>query len=80
MNFTLFRNVPIIDYSVRRRFQSVFYKIHRLSEDRWDPVETSTNTEQLVSNQPRSVSLHFRVTAVNNAGEGPPSATVTVVL
>ncbi len=58
-----------------------FYKIHRLSdEDRWDEVGTSTNTEQLMSNQPRGVSLNFRVTAVNNAGEGPPSATVTVVL
>ncbi len=57
-----------------------FYKIHRLAGDQWDAVETSTNTEQLVSNQPRGVDLHFRVTAVNNAGEGPPSATVTVVL
>jgi hypothetical protein len=58
-----------------------FYKIHRLAdEDRWDEVGTSTNTEQLMSNQPRGVSLNFRVTAVNNAGEGPPSATITVVL
>jgi hypothetical protein len=58
-----------------------FYKIHRESDgDQWDEIGTSTNTEQLVSNQPRGVSLNFRVTAVNNAGEGPPSATITVVL
>jgi len=58
-----------------------FYKIHRESDgDLWDEIGTSTNTEQLVSNQPRGVSLNFRVTAVNNAGEGPPSATITVVL
>jgi len=58
-----------------------FYKIHRESgNDQWDEVGTSTDTEKLVSNQPRGVSLNFRVTAVNNAGEGPPSATITVVL
>ena len=58
-----------------------FYKIHRQSDEgRWDEVGTSTNTEQLMSNQPRGVSLNFRVVAVNKAGEGPPSATVTVVL
>jgi len=58
-----------------------FYKIHRESgDDQWDEVGTSTDTEKLVSNQPRGVNLNFRVTAANKAGEGPPSATVTVVL
>ena len=58
-----------------------FYKIHRESgDDQWDEVGTSTDTEQLIGNQQRGVSLNFRVTAVNKAGEGPPSATVTVVL
>ena len=61
--------------------EPAFYKIHRESgDDRWDEVGTSTDTEKLVSNQQRGVSLNFRVTAVNKAGEGPPSATVTVVL
>jgi len=58
-----------------------FYKIHRESgEDQWDEVGTSTDTEKLMSNQPRGVNLNFRVTAANKAGEGPPSATVTVEL
>ena len=58
-----------------------FYKIHRQSSaGEWDDVGTSTNTDQLMSNQPRGVSLNFRVSAVNKAGEGPPSATITVVL
>jgi len=58
-----------------------FYKIHRESDGgRWDEIGTSTNTEQLMSNQPRGENLNFRVTAVNKAGEGPPSATITVVL
>ena len=58
-----------------------FYKIHRRSdEDQWDEVGTSTTTEQLMRKQPRGVDLNFRVTAVNKAGEGPPSATITAVL
>jgi hypothetical protein len=58
-----------------------FYKIHRRSdEDQWDEVGTSTTTEQLMRKQPRGVDLNFRVTPVNKAGEGPPSATITAVL
>jgi len=34
----------------------------------------------LFSNQLRGVEIHFRVFAANQAGEGTPSATVTVVL
>jgi hypothetical protein len=74
------RNV-VVDSTGNRGGKPAFYKIHRLSDkDTWDEVGTSTNTEQLMSNQPRGVNLNFRVTAVNNAGEGPPSATITVVL
>ena len=85
------RNIKLVgegDTWVVLRWESPFeggkpayYKIHRLSdEDRWDEVGTTTSTEELMSNQPRGVSLNFRVTAVNSAGEGPPSATVSVVL
>ncbi len=58
-----------------------FYKIQRQSDGApWEDAGTSTNTEQLMSNQPRGVEIHFRVSAVNKAGEGAPSATVTMVL
>ena len=33
-----------------------------------------------MSNQPRGVELSYRIVAVNKAGVGQPSATVTVVL
>jgi hypothetical protein len=38
------------------------------------------DTEQMVSSQPRGMVLDYRVLAVNKAGVGQPSATVTVVL
>lgn len=46
----------------------------------WENVAISTDKEQLVSNQPHSIEISCRVIAVNNAGAGQPSATVTVVL
>jgi len=58
-----------------------FYRIQRRQEGApWDDADTTTGTEQLMSNQPRGVQLHYRVIAVNKAGDGPPSATVTLVL
>jgi hypothetical protein len=57
------------------------YKIQRKREDQpWEDIGIATATEQLVSNQPRGEELHYRVFAVNKAGTGQPSATVTVVL
>jgi hypothetical protein len=58
-----------------------FYRIQRRQEgEPWKDAGTATITEQLMSNQPRGVELHYRVIAVNKAGDGPPSATVTLVL
>jgi hypothetical protein len=58
-----------------------FYRIQRRQEGApWEDAGTSTNAEQLMSNQPRGVELYYRVIAVNKAGDGQPSATVTLVL
>jgi hypothetical protein len=58
-----------------------FYRIQRRQEGQpWEDAGTSTETEQLMSRQPRGVELYYRVIAVNKAGDGQPSATVTLVL
>jgi len=58
-----------------------FYRIQRRLEGvPWEDAGTATDAEQLMSNQPRGVELYYRVIAVNKAGDGPPSATVTLVL
>jgi hypothetical protein len=58
-----------------------YYRIQRKREGApWEDAGTSTETEQLMSNQPRAVELQYRVIAVNKAGPGQPSATVTLVL
>lgn len=57
------------------------YKIQRRQDgSAWQDIGISTDTEELCSDQPRGVELHYRVFAVNKAGTGQPSATVTVVL
>lgn len=57
------------------------YQIQRKREGSpWEDIGISTDAEELCSNQPRGVELHYRVFAVNKAGTGQPSATVTVVL
>jgi len=57
------------------------YRIQRKQEGSpWEEIGISTDTEELCSNQPRGVELYYRVFAVNKAGTGQPSATVTVVL
>jgi len=59
------------------------YKIQLRNADgsgSWELADTSVETEHMLSNQPRGVGLEYRVIAVNRAGRGKPSATVTVVL
>ncbi|WP_417910851.1 fibronectin type III domain-containing protein [Candidatus Electronema sp. PJ] len=38
------------------------------------------NTEAIINNQTRGKEFEYRVIAVNKAGEGGPSSTVTAVL
>jgi hypothetical protein len=57
------------------------YTVQRKLEGKpWEDIGIATTTEQLVSDQPRGDELYFRVFAVNKAGTGQPSATVSVVL
>jgi len=59
------------------------YKIERRNgggSGSWELADTAVETEHMLSNQPRGVELEYRVIAVNRAGSGQPSATVTVVL
>ena len=58
-----------------------YYRIQRRRDGgAWEDASTSTDAQHLLSNQPRGVELFYRVVAVNKAGAGQPSATVTVVL
>ncbi len=58
------------------------YQIQRKRKDAgvWEDVGGSVDTMQKLSNQPRGIEMDYRVVAVNKAGIGQPSATVTVVL
>ena len=58
------------------------YTIQRRKRDggSWRDVGTSVDTAQLLNDQLRGVEFEYRVIAVNKAGTGHPSATVTVVL
>ena len=46
----------------------------------WKVVKTITETERRLVDQPRGDKLSYRVRAMNEAGDGSPSATVTAVL
>lgn len=57
------------------------YQIQRRQEGgTWEDAAIATATQQLMSDQPRGVELSYRVFAVNKAGTGQPSATVSLVL
>ena len=46
----------------------------------WEHAATTPDNDCLLSDQPRGIEFDLRVLAVNQAGIGQPSATVTVVL
>ncbi len=57
------------------------YQIQRRKpRGKWEDEATSIDRIELLRGQPRGVELEFRVLAMNRAGAGSPSATVTAVL
>jgi hypothetical protein len=56
------------------------YKIMRSSDDgaTWETVATSIESEYTLHNQPMLKNLLYRVVAINKAGEGAPSNTVSI--
>ena len=57
------------------------YQIQRRQpRGKWEDAATSIDRIELLRGQPRGVELEFRVRAMNRAGDGSPSATVTAVL
>jgi Fibronectin type III domain. len=65
---------PVRNYCIERRQQNG----DRISD--WTIVQISYNTEITLRNQPLGIQLEYRVRAANNAGTGPFSNTVSVVL
>ena len=61
---------PAAEYRVQRRTPG----------GPWEDVATAADNECLLSDQPWRVEFDLRVVAVNKAGAGEPSASVTVVL
>lgn len=57
------------------------YRIERrIAGGAWEPVATAVDNDRMVGGLPQSVELDLRVVPVNEAGDGPASAVVTVVL
>jgi len=57
------------------------YQIQRRQpRGKWEDEETSIDRIELLRGQPRGVELEFRALAMNRAGDGSPSATVSAVL
>lgn len=58
------------------------YKVQRRqrSGGSWQDMATAILTEATLVEQPRGAQLEYRIIAVNKAGQGEPSNTVTVVL
>ena len=58
------------------------YDIMRRERDggRWEHVGTAVEPERVLTKQPKGKALEYHVIAINKAGNGQPSNTVTVVL
>ena len=57
------------------------YEIQRDNDDgKWLNVGTAVVTKAKLIDQPQLVDVRYRIVAINTAGEGPASNTVTVVL
>ena len=57
------------------------YEVQRQQDNgSWEEAGVSATTEHVAANQPRGVSLNYRVIAVNRAGSGAPSGVVSAVL
>jgi hypothetical protein len=58
------------------------YKVmrRRRQEGAWEEVRTAVNTEVLLREQERGVTLEFQIVAVNKTGDGTPSNIVMAVL
>jgi len=61
---------PASEYRVQRRMPG----------GAWEDVATAADNDCLLVDQPERIEFDLRVVAVNQAGAGPPSAEVTVVL
>ena len=61
---------PAAEYRVQRR----------LPGGDWEDVATAVDNDYLLTDQPEGIEFDLRVVAVNQAGEGPPSTAVTLVL
>lgn len=52
----------------------------RIRDNDWKLAQISYKTQATLRNQPSGIQLEYRVKAANNAGTGPASNTVTIVL
>jgi hypothetical protein len=74
--------ITLIWESSRSGGKTKAYTIHRRQGEsgQWSTIHTAVETEANLVDQPRGVTLEYRITAVNKAGTSEPGNTITVVL